>query len=139
MNNDIQGLLIEWDPVTGKRAGNINPKKDRNLRCNGWQNMDVVPALELRLVEDDRDISYEGIEGITVLNGRAEINKAIDENFPSKIVIEDELLYSEHVKEKIREKQIKIDKLPDNQNERLIELKNKYGVKGIREIKPHKV
>lgn len=140
MNNDIKALLIEWDPATGVRAGNINPKRDRNLRCNGWQNMDVVPALELRLVEDDRDMAqYEGVEGITVLHGRDEINAAIDDNFPSKIMIEDELFYSEHVREKIQQKKIDIDNLPDDYNLRLKELKEKHGIKGIKEITPQKV
>jgi hypothetical protein len=54
-------------------------------------------------------------------------------------LIEDELFYSEHVKEKIREKQIKIDKLPDEKTLRLKELKDTHHIKGIREITPQKV
>ncbi len=134
-----KALLIEWDPSTGKRAGNINPR-DVNLRCNAWQNMDATPAVELRIIEDDRDMSqYEGVEGVTILNGKDAINAAIDANFPSKIVIEDELIYAEHVKSKIRSKKINIDKLPDDKNARLKELKNKYGINGIFERKPQKV
>ena len=136
----MKALLIEWEPHTGKRSGNINPKKDQNLRCNGWQNMDVSPAIELRIIEDNRDTSvYEAIEGITVLNGKTEINNAIDANFPSKISIEDELIYSEHVKEQIGNKKIKINELPDDRNKRLKELKDVYHIKGIRETKPQKV
>ena len=135
----MKALLIEWDPSTGKRAGNINPK-DPALRCNAWQNMDVTPAIELRLIEDDRDMSqYKGIEGVTVLTGKNEINAAIDTNFPPKIVIEDELMYNEHVKEQIGDKKIKIDKLPDNRNKRLKELKDIYHIKGIVEHEPLKV
>ena len=136
----MKALLIEWEPHTGKRAGNINPKKDQNLRCNGWQNMDVIPAIELRLIEDNRDTSqYERIEGITVLNGRTEINNAIDTNFPAKITIEDELIYTEHVKEQISDKKIKISDLQDDMTKRLKELKDIYHIKGIRETKPQKV
>ena len=135
----MKALLIEWDPSTGKRAGDINPK-DPKLQCHGWQNMDVTPAIELRLVEDDRDLSqYGGVEGVTVLDGKDKINAAIDDNFPAKISIEDELLYSEHVKEQIGEKKIKIADLPDDRNKRLKELKNRHGIKGIRVIKPLKV
>lgn len=134
-----RALLIEWDQRTGKRAGDINPK-DSNLRCNGWQNMDVFPAIELRLVEDDRDLSqYANVVGITVLLSSDEINKAIDINFPSKLVIEDELIYAEHFKSKVNGKKINIDKLSDDRTERLLELKNIHGVKGIKEIKPQKV
>ena len=133
-----KALLIEWNPSSGKRAGNINPR-DKNLRCSGWQNMDVTPALELRLVEDNRDLrQYIGIQGVTILDGKDTINAAIDANFPVKISIEDELIYSEHFKENVRDKNIDIGKLSDNRDERLRELKSK-GIKGIREIKPQKV
>lgn len=132
-------LLIEWDPVTGERAGNINPR-DSKLRCNGWQNMGVTPAIELRLVNDNRDLSiYDSVVGVTVVTGTDNINAAINANFPSKISIEDELLYTEHFKEKVNGKKINIDKLPNNHEERLKELKSKYGIKGIVEIKPLKV
>ena len=135
----MKALLIEWDPPTGKRAGDINPR-DPKLWCNAWQNMDVTPAIELRLVEDDRDMAqYEDIEGITVLNGKDEINTAIDANFLSKFVIEDELIYTEHVKSKINDKKLDIDKLPNDRTARLKELKNKHGVKGLKEIEPIKV
>jgi len=133
----MKALLIEWEPNTGKRAGGINPK-DPNLRCHGWQNMGVIPAIELRVIEDDRDMShYENIQGVTVLIGKDIINEAIEDNFPSKIKIDDELLYSEHIKS-MRGK-LDISKLPDDKNERLKLLKSKHGIKGIREIKPHKV
>ena len=135
----MRALLIEWNPSTGERAGNINPR-DPKLQCHGWQNMDITPAVELRVIEDDRDISqYEGIEGITVLNGRDEINTAIDANFPSKISIEDELLYTEHFKEQIGDKKIKITDLPDDRQKRLRELKNTYKIKGIKETEPYYV
>jgi len=136
---DKKALLIEWDQSTGKRAGGVNPR-DVHLRCNGWQNMDVTPAIELRLVDDDRDLSiYNGVDGVTVLTSVDEINTVIDANFPSKIVIEDELLYSEHFKSKINGNEINIDELSDDRTERLLELKNTHGVKGIKEIKPQKV
>lgn len=93
-------LLIEWNQNTGKRAGNINPK-DPKLQCYGWQNMDVTPAIELRVVED-------------------------------------ELLYSEHFKEQIGDKKIKITDLSDDKQKRLKELKEKYHIKGIKEIETHR-
>lgn len=129
-----KALLIEWDPSTGERAGNINPR-DPKLHCNGWQNMDVNPAVELRLVNDGRDLSiYDSVDGVTVLTGTDDINAAITANFPSKIKIDDELIYSEHIKSK--RGKINIDELPDDREERLKVLKSVHGVKGIREIKP---
>ncbi|GAH44035.1 unnamed protein product [marine sediment metagenome] len=71
-------LLIEFDVSTGKRPANIK-SNDPGLWCYGWQKLDVEPALEIRLIRDDRDIStYEGVQGVTVLRGDAAINSAID-------------------------------------------------------------
>ena len=77
-------LLIEWNVYTGKRAGNIDPN-DPGLQCYGWQTWDQEPALELRLIEDDRDISqYENIKGVTIIRGIEAINKCIADNFPPR-------------------------------------------------------
>lgn len=125
-------LLIEWER-TGKRAGNINPK-DPNLQCYGWQNMDVTPMLELRIVEDNRDLSHlEGVKGVTIIEGKSDINKAIDDNFPPQYHLSDEFLYQEHFKQKGKksETEIDIDKLPDDQQERFKVLKDTHGLKGI--------
>lgn len=130
----MKALLIEWNPNTGERAGGINPR-DPKLQCNGWQNMDISPAIELRLVKDDRDLSvYDSVSDVTVLTGQDDINTAITANFPSKIKIDDDLIYSEHIKSKCDK--INIDELPDDREERLKVLKSVYGVKGITEIKP---
>jgi len=134
----MEALLIEWNTDTGKRAGDINPN-DPNLQCYGWQNMDVDPAIELRLVVDNVHKKAYETTGITVLIGKDKINAAIDANFPSKISIQDDLIYSEHVKEKIKNKSIIIDNLPDDHNDRLKELMTTHSVKGIVEQKPQKV
>jgi len=109
----VKGLLIEIkDWRTGRRAYNINPR-DPNLRALGgslWQSLDHEPKgdWEIRLVLDDRDLSkYEGkiilddgsevyhvsdipsdttivdVDGVVVLNGKDEINTAID-HLPKK-------------------------------------------------------
>ncbi len=88
---ELRALLIEWDPSTGIRAGGIN-NKEKALRCKGWQNMDVKPAIELRLVEDDRDLTvepYVNTPGVTVLIGKDAINAAITINFPTRYEIID--------------------------------------------------
>jgi hypothetical protein len=131
---DKKALLIEWDQSTGKRAGDVNPR-DVHLRCDGWQNMDATPAIELRLVEDDRDISiYDSVNGVTVLTGTDDINEAIVANFPSKVTVDDEFVYSEHMISK--RGKIDMDSLPEDRTERLKVLKETYGVKGIKVIKP---
>lgn len=90
MDNEPRALLIEWDQSTGKRSGNI-PANDPNLRCKGWQNLDVTPELELRLVLDDRDLTkppYANTPGVTVIIGKVAINGAITSNFPAKTSID---------------------------------------------------
>ena len=128
-----RALLIEWEGHTGKRAGNIN-MKDPKLQCYGWQNMDVSPMLELRLVEDDRDLSHlEGVPGVTIIEGKAAINQAIDDNFPPVYHLSDEFMYQQHfiAKNKIPATAINIDNLPDKVQDRLQALKNTHGLKGI--------
>lgn len=133
----MKALLIEWDTNTGIRAGNINPR-DKKLRCNGWQNMDVIPAIELRIIDDDRDTSvYNELNGVTFITGRSEINNTIDEKFKSVMKVEDELIYGEHIISK--RDAIDFENLPDNRNARLTVLKNLYNIKGIKEIKHQKV
>ena len=109
----VKGLLIEIkDWRTGERAGGINPR-DPNLRAIGgplWQSLDHEPKgdWEIRAVLDDRDLSqYEGkiilddgsevysvadipsdativdVDGVIVLNGKNEINTAVD-HLPEK-------------------------------------------------------
>lgn len=135
-----RALLIEWDGPTGRRAGNIDVKHEPNLICHNWQNMNKMPHVELRLVMDDRDMSkYRDMDGVTVLIGKDQINQAIDDNFEDRIKVEDDLIYSEHVKEKVRNKKISIDDLPDDRTERLRMLKDVYKVKGIRVLKPGKI
>ena len=96
----MKALLIEFDGLTGVRAGNIDPR-DRKLPCRGWQNLDFTPAIEIRLVEDDRDLEqYKDVEGITVLEGKDEINQAIKDNIPVKHSVSDMSLMIEHAKEK---------------------------------------
>lgn len=101
-NEDIKGLLIQVDFSSGDRAGGINPK-DPNLRCHGWQNLDT--GWEVRLIEDDRDTSqYEGIDGVELLLGKNEVNKAIKSILPKKVdteyIISNEAIMLKHMEER---------------------------------------
>jgi len=96
----MQALLIEFDPQTGKRAGNIDPR-DPGLICYGWQNLDRVPAIEIRLVVDGRDVSkYEGVKGIKVLHDDEEIDRAIEENIPPRYSIENDTTFRMHCEQR---------------------------------------
>lgn len=96
----MRALLIEFDLRTGKRAGDISPR-DPKLPCHGWQDLESEPAIEIRLVEDDRDLSiYNGIAGVTVLEGAAAINQAITANVPIKYAVKDKELLLAHLKER---------------------------------------
>lgn len=128
----MRALLIEWEG-NGHRAGDIN-NKDVNLECRGWQNLNVVPMLELRLINDDRDLDYlKGVDGVTIILGADAINAAIDKHFPPKYHLSDEFIYQEHFKQKGRKSgtEINIDSLPEDYQERLKVLKDKHGLRGI--------
>lgn len=135
-----RALLIEWSD-DGKRAGNINPK-DPKLQCYGWQNMDVVPMIELRIVKDDRDLSYlEGVLGVTIIEGNKAINQAIDDNFPPRYYLQDKFMYQEHFKQKnaTPETEIDIDTLPNKTQQRFEILMNTYGIKGLAKKDPQHI
>ena len=96
----MEALLIEFDARTGIRAGKINPK-DPKLQCHGWQDLESTPAKEVRIIEDGRNLSqYEGMEGVTVLRGKAKINEAISSICKPRYVVEHEILLQEHLKQK---------------------------------------
>lgn len=130
-----RALLIEFDPRTGKRAGGIG-NKDPKLVCYGWQDLDSIPAREVRLVMDDRDLSqYEGKAGITVLNGEAEIQAAIDSIATDHYKITNETLLTEH----IRQRGISLDDYAGwDEKDVLKDLLSK-GLVGIRKREPTKV
>lgn len=95
-----RALLIEFDPYTGKRAGDIS-SRDPGLFCRGWQKLDSVPALEIRLIRDDRDVSqYTSIPGVTLLEGRLVINAAIDDLNLERYSIDNEVLFRMNVEQK---------------------------------------
>lgn len=123
-----RALLIEFDLNTGRRAGGISPH-DPNLRCYGWQNLDSVPAREIRLVEDDRDLSqYEGVSGITILNGEVQINRAIDNVVPKTFNIQSETLFLED----LRQRAISLSDYTGWEQQAILKDLHKKGIVGIR-------
>lgn len=124
----VKALLIEFDLNTGKRAGDISPK-DPNLPCHGWQDLESDPAREVRLVEDDRDLSqYKEIPGVTILNGETQINQIIADIVPERYSVENEILFLEH----LRQRNINLD---DYTGQNLQEILRSLHEAGIIEIR----
>lgn len=139
----MKALLIEFDVITGRRAGNINPKIDRNLVCRGWQNLELndvkskgyisqaIPncCLEIRVIEDDRDISQYQVEGITILNDESEINATLDKYFEQdRYSIQDPKLMEMH----IQERGISLDELYQKETSEVLKmLYETYKIAGI--------
>ena len=127
-----RALLIEWDSRTGIRAGGIDPR-DKNLPCYGWQNMDVEPCLEIRLVTDDRKLDmYKGQQGITILEGKDAINAAITANVAAQYQIQSETLMLEHMKEK----KLSLDIFAGKTMNEIAKEASKQGLVGVIERKP---
>lgn len=130
-----RALLIEFDPNTGERAGGINPK-DPNLFCYGWQDLDSIPAREIRLVKDDRDLGlYADTPGVKVLEGKDEINAAIDQIKPERYEIEDQALFLED----LRQRDIKLQQFSGKSRHEILKLLASQGLIGIRKVIPRKL
>jgi len=129
----MKALLIEVDFSTGKRAGGIKTKNNPNLMCHGWQNLEK--GLEIRLVMDGNTKPYENIPGVTILNGKTEINKAIDAVVPPRYVVKDKELLLAHMKEK----SISLDALAGKTLDEVAENLFAQGLAGVIERKPKKV
>ena len=131
----MKALLIEVDFKTGKRAGGINPR-DPKLQCYGWQDTESELGKEIRIVEDDRDLSqYKGVKGVTILDGEIAINKAITANIPVKYAVKDEELLLAHLKEK----GISLDAFAGKTLDMAAKELHAQGLAGIVERKPEKV
>ncbi len=130
----MKALLIEVDFRTGKRAGGINPR-DPKLQCYGWQDLEGESGCEIRIVEDDRDLSqYKGVAGVTILDGKTAINEAITANIPVKYAVKDKELLLAHLKEK----GISLDTFASKTLQDKAEELYAQGLAGIVERKPEK-
>jgi len=130
---DMKALLIEVDFSTGRRAGGIHTKNNPNLMCHGWQNLER--GLEIRLVMDEDTKPYENIPGVTILNGKSEINAAIDAVVPTRYAVKDKELLLAHLKEK----GISLDTLAGKTLDEAAEDLFAQDLAGIVERKPKKV
>ena len=81
----MKALLIDVNFTTGERAGGINPHRNKNLPCHpAWQDTDA--GKEMRLVLDGDVEPYRGVNGVTILEGEAKIEAALEQHFPEKAV-----------------------------------------------------
>lgn len=96
----MKALRIQVDFTTGKRAGGIRPKRDKNLPCNTlWQN--TGQGVEIRLVKDGDVSKYEGVEGVKILDGEVAIDAAVQElQQGPQYLITNEALLVESIKQK---------------------------------------
>ena len=129
----MKALLIEVDFRTGRRAGGIGTKNNSNLMCHGWQDLDA--GLEIRLVMDGNTTPYENIQGITILNSKAEINAAIDANIPTQYAVKSEALLIADMKER----NIPLRSLAGKDMKQIAKHTFKLGLAGVEERKPKKV
>ena len=80
----MKALLIDVNFTTGERAGGINPRRNKNLPCHpAWQDTDA--GKEMRLVLDGNIKPYRGVKGVTLVEGEAKIEAALNQHFPEKV------------------------------------------------------
>lgn len=128
----MKALLIQFDVSRGDRGGRPAGvlSRDPALQCYGWQDLDSTPQTEIRVIEDDRDISqFEGreTEGIKVLYTDEEVQSEIDK-LPARFNVEDSDLFQAHIKQK----GVVIDSLNGKTTQEQLEELYIQGIKGIR-------
>lgn len=122
----MKALLIEFNSRTGIRAGNISPR-DKNLFCFGHQNLSINPAIEIRVIMDNRSTDiYEGIKGVTVLHSNVEIDKAIDNNMIPMYKIDEFITGTD-----MKERNIKFSDLKGESRKEIAKELKELGIKGI--------
>ncbi len=128
----MKALLIEFNIESGKRAGDLKIKGNLDLFCHrGWQELDTIPAREIREVKDGRDISqYETIDGITPLYTNEEIRQALEQYIDPRYKIDNESLFQMS----IDSKGIDVNDIDVPSTQELLEELYDRGVKGIKKI-----
>mgnify|MGYP000371374957 CR=1 FL=1 len=146
------GLKIKVDFTTGERAGGINPR-DPNLVCLGWQNLET--GWELRLIVNEEKIDeyiqkYKDVEGVEIIEGIENIDKAIDEIIPPEdqedyTVIMPELLIASVISKHLDPKDpFNVNDIPnpstveepiEKTRRRVLKHLVEQGIKGIRPIR----
>lgn len=73
----MKALSVDVDFATGRRSGGIDPR-DPNLPCNpAWQ--DTEGGREIRVVVNGDVEKYQGVLGVTILDGEQVIDAAVAE------------------------------------------------------------
>lgn len=128
----MRALLIEWNTKTGIRAGNVNPR-DPKLQCYGWQDLESKPALEIRLVEDDRSLNgYANVDGVTILEGKEAINAAITKYIPCKCAVKDSTLMVAAA----QEAGVKLSEFAGKTPQEVARMAFDFGLAGVTERRP---
>lgn len=97
----MKAILIEVDFATGKRAGDIDPRKPGFPCAPEWQ--DIEGGRELRIVLDGNVERFRGQPGVTILETDAEIDAAvasIEAAKPEAYAISHEALAVESIRQK---------------------------------------
>lgn len=131
----MKALKLNFDPLTGIRAGNVNPR-DPNLHCGqGWQNLQSRQEIRLILNEDLIDLAaLENTDGVDILDGDEAIAQAVAALGVNLISykISNAAIMQESLKSALRRDDAFLDDLAQeaSDQEELEYLYNK-GVKGI--------
>jgi len=146
------GLKIKVNFTTGERAGGINPR-DPNLVCLGWQNLE--DGWELRLIVNEEKIDeyikkYGNVEGVEIVEGIENIDKAIDEIIPPEKQVDYTVYMPELLTASVIAKHLdpndpfNVNEVPNpdpveiNQDEtrrKVLKFMVERGIKGIRQVK----
>jgi len=130
-------LVIKFDPLTGRRAGDIDVRTDRGLVCMPlWQ--DLEKGIEMRLVVDDRDVSrYEGVEGVEVVKGKEAINMKVKGLFKPQYSVASPELFRISLENLMKKGAIPLSELKGLPPEEQLRICYEKGCLGMRKREPY--
>jgi len=134
-------LVIEFDPVTGWRAGGIRiPEDTRKFFCLPlWQ--DVEKGIEMRIILDPNvnPADFIGLPGIEVVEGKEAINAKARELFQPRYSVYDRILFRISLQDLLEKGIVTLKELSELTWQEQLAFLHKKGCLGIRKVEPYQI
>jgi len=134
-------LVIEFDPITGWRAGGIKiPGDVKKFFCPPlWQYLEK--GIEMRLIVDPSidPEAFKGLPGIQVIEGKTAINQKAKELFKPQYFITDRIFFEFSLKQLLEQGSITLSDLQRYSGQEGLKFLKERGCLGIQKRDPYQI